>query len=389
MPQRRGVLLSPANPRCAFVIRRGMPQTLDPREVRWIDAASRKLERLPPSASAAGIFDAIRPCMHWAAGLFSIIRPGAPGAIVSHAVNVPTDVFESWLGTPVDQMARALAPVVKSDAGRLWRDSETLVREQREQLDVLRVLDAANLGEGAGYKILERATPQHGVEHFMLALIMERGHPVPRRSDVMLAALNPILRATVLRLTLPFVGRDRLQAQLQEERAQGYLCMSVRGTLLEANRRAYDLVTRYQRVARIQGREGAAAAFGERAREHASGGRRWVLPASEPGSWLQVTTHRLVSDAYDLMEDILLVVMEEVVVPSSPAEEPPVRERFTPTELRIIRLLASTGGSRKDIAAQLGRSLLTVNKHLEHIHEKAGVHSRPELMVWLKRRGLT
>jgi DNA-binding CsgD family transcriptional regulator len=361
-----------------------MLQTLDPGEVRWLKAASRKLERLAPSAGAAGIFDAIRPCMHWAAGLFSIIRPSAPGSLVIHAVNLPTPAFEGWLGTPTEQSARALAPVIRSDAGRLWRDSETLAREQREKLDVLRVLEAENLGEGAGYKILERATPEHGVEHFMLAMIMERGHAIPRRSDVMLAALNPALRATVLRLSLPFVGRVPFQAQILEERRQGYICFSLQGSLLEANRRAHDLVARYQVAARIQGRRNAVAAFGERARELTPGDTSWVLPASEPGSWLQVTTHRMSREAYDLMEDALLVVMEELIVPQPSAEAP-----FTPAEWKVVRLLVGTGGSHKEIADELGISKRTVDTHMDRIHKKAGVHSSGELRVWLRRRGIT
>src|SRR5262249_33700453 len=119
---------------------------LAPSERRRIKAVSHALNQLPAGASAAGIFHAIRPCIPWSAGLFSIIRPSAPDALVSHAVDVPPDVFESWLGTPRDQRARALAPLIKSRAGCLWSDSETIKGAQRERFNVLRKLDEANLG---------------------------------------------------------------------------------------------------------------------------------------------------------------------------------------------------------------------------------------------------
>jgi DNA-binding CsgD family transcriptional regulator len=223
----------------------------------------------------------------------------------------------------------------------------------------------------------------------MLAMIMERGHVIPRRSDVMLAALNPALRAAVLRLSLPIVGRVPFQAQLLEERRQGYICFSLQGRLVEANRRAHDLVARYQIAAQIRGRRKAVAAFGERACALTPGDTPWVLPASEPGSWLQVTTHRMSREAYDLMEDVLLVVMEELIVPQPSSEPPEEHGPFTPAEWKVVRLLLGTGGSHKEIAHQLGRSPRTVDTHMDHIYKKAGVHSAGEFGVWLKQRGIT
>jgi ATP/maltotriose-dependent transcriptional regulator MalT len=274
--------------------------------------------------------------------------------------------------------------LVKSRAGCLWSDSETLKGAQREHFKVLRKLDEANLGEGAGYKILERSSLLYGVEHFMLALLMERGQAVPQRSRVMLAALNPTIRDTILRLNLPFVGREKLQAQIMAERSEGYVCVSLHGTLLEANQRAHDLMTRYQDAARVQGRRRAVTEFAERAREEASGGQLWILPAIEPGSSLQVSTHRLLKEAYDLPEDVILVVMEEVV-PRSPAEEPALLEPLTPREWEVAHLIVTTGYGEKQIADTLGIKMATVTKHTENIRWKAQCHSRPELTVRLKR----
>src|SRR4051812_40906044 len=128
---------------------------LDPGESRRIRAASRTLDLLPVNAPGSAVFDAIRPCVHVAAGLFSIIRPGADDALVSQPVQLPPAVFESWLRMPPELLQVTLTPLIASRPGTLWRDSETLRGAQREQLEVLRELDGAGLGEGAGYKILQ------------------------------------------------------------------------------------------------------------------------------------------------------------------------------------------------------------------------------------------
>jgi hypothetical protein len=199
---------------------------LDSREVRQIEIASRALSRLPVGAPAAGVFDAIRACVPLAAGLFSVIRPSAPDAMITHAVRLPPEVFESWISTPPALLARTLAPVIRSGAGGLWRDSETLTSAMREQLEVMGKLDGAGLGEGAGYKILERAAPRRCAEHFMLALLMDRGELVPPRAAALLAALNPAIRDAVLRLELLLVARESILAQVVAEQALGYVCLA-------------------------------------------------------------------------------------------------------------------------------------------------------------------
>src|SRR5689334_19871302 len=126
-----------------------------PQEIRQIEAASRALARLPARAPTSAIFEAIRPCAPVAAGLFSAIRPESPDALITHAFGLPPEVLEGWLATSREQSARALAPMISSRPGKLWRDSETITGAQREQMKVLRMLDDANLGEGAGYKVLK------------------------------------------------------------------------------------------------------------------------------------------------------------------------------------------------------------------------------------------
>ncbi len=357
---------------------------LDPREIRRIEVTARVLDLLPASAHPSALFDAIRPCVPLAAGLFCIIRPSAPDALISHAVGLPQEVFESWMSTSPEQLARTLAPVISSAAGGLWRDSETLTGAQREQLEVLRKLDDAGLGEGAGYKVLERPMPWQGVEHFMLALLMERGEPVPLRSQALLGALNPAIRAAVLRLGLLVVAREPILAQIVEEQSLGYICVSARGAVLEANRRAHHLVMRYRNAGGITGRLRAVADFAARARESVSAQRAWYLSAGHPPSLLEVNAHRLAKETHALPEDVVLLVLKEIVLPSAPLDASPALLRLTRRQREIALLLARTGSSYKQIADKLSLSQATLRKHGENIYRTLGVHSRAELAALLK-----
>lgn len=357
---------------------------LDPGEIRRVEATARALARLPATAHPAALFDAIRPCVHFAAGLFCVIRPSAPDALVSHAVGLPQDVFESWLSTSPEQLAQALAPVITSEAGSLWRDSETLTGAQREQLEVLGKLDTAGLGEGGGYKVLQRSVPGQGVEHVMMAVLMERGETVPLRVQALLAALNPAIHAASLRLRLLLGAREPIFAQIIEEQALGYICISTRGSVLEANRRAHDLVQRYREASGIRGRLRAMADFAERACEATRGRRPWYLAASYPRSLLQVHAHWLAKETHALPEDVVLLMMNEIIAPEAAVEVHPSLRRLTPRQREIALLLARTGRSYKQIADQLEISEATVRKHGENVHHALGVHSRAELAELLR-----
>jgi DNA-binding CsgD family transcriptional regulator len=357
---------------------------LDAGEIRRIKTAARVLSRLPSSSHPSALFEALRPCVPISAAVFTILRPSAPEALVSHAVGLPQDVFESWLSTPPAQLARTLAPVIASPAGGLWRDSETIVGEHREQLDVLREMDTAGLGEGAGYKILQRPSPFQGVENFMLALIMERGDPIPPRSEALLAALNPALHQAVLRLGLLIVAREPILAQIVEEQSLGYICVSTRGSVLEANRRAHHLVLRYHEAGQIPGGRRAIADFAERAQVAVARRRAWYLQADDPAALLEVNAHRLSRETHALPEDVILLVLKEIIAPHRVAHSPPALGKLTPRQREIAYLLARTGYSYKQIADRLSVSEATARKHGENVHRALGVHSRAELAALLK-----
>jgi DNA-binding NarL/FixJ family response regulator len=73
------------------------------------------------------------------------------------------------------------------------------------------------------------------------------------------------------------------------------------------------------------------------------------------------------------------------------AAEPPQPARganpLSPRELEVAVLIAR-GLTSKEVGARLEIKKGTVDKTLEHIKDKLGINSRPELAIWLMERGL-
>jgi DNA-binding CsgD family transcriptional regulator len=361
--------------------RRGGERHLDLHEARQVELAGRALAQLPAGAPVTGIFDAIRGCVPFAAGLLCTVRPDAPDSLVAHPAGLPPAVLESWLGTSPEQIAGALAPVVSSTTGRLWRDSQTLTGAQRERLEVLRKLDEAGLGEGAGYKVIERRSPGQGAELVMLALLMERGVPVPARAAVVLASLNQDLHAAVLRSSLTLLTRSPIVAQILDQEQAGYLCLSLQGRVTTANRRAHQLVARYREVAGVIERRNAMTDFAARARVETRGQRSWCLQAPESTSLLLVDAYHLAGEAHALAEDTLLLKLREILPPASSS---PLLEKLTEAQRRVALHLLRSGEPYKIIAVELGMNEKTLRKHVENIFSRLDVSTRSGLVQRLK-----
>jgi DNA-binding NarL/FixJ family response regulator len=60
-----------------------------------------------------------------------------------------------------------------------------------------------------------------------------------------------------------------------------------------------------------------------------------------------------------------------------PPARPDTFAGLTPTELRVLRLLAD-GRTTKEIAGELVLAVSTVDRHITHIYEKLGVRNRAE-----------
>jgi pimeloyl-ACP methyl ester carboxylesterase/DNA-binding CsgD family transcriptional regulator len=115
------------------------------------------------------------------------------------------------------------------------------------------------------------------------------------------------------------------------------------------------------------------------------------LAAAIPGARLEILPGHSASlffEATDAIADLLVAFTlnpgagEEISVPSRPASD-----GLSPRELEVLRLLAS-GASNGRIAADLGLSINTVERHVTNVYRKLDVGSRAEATALAIRRGL-
>jgi DNA-binding NarL/FixJ family response regulator len=66
----------------------------------------------------------------------------------------------------------------------------------------------------------------------------------------------------------------------------------------------------------------------------------------------------------------------------------PESQVLTPSEIEVIRLLATGIRSREDIGKELGIAIRTVSNHITNAIKKTGTHNQVELIEWARRNGL-
>ena len=114
------------------------------------------------------------------------------------------------------------------------------------------------------------------------------------------------------------------------------------------------------------------------------GGRLAVLPGSSAGLFFEAT---------DLVVDrIVAFVRDPLAEPIAAAEIKPARPArgsggLSPRETEVLRLLAG-GDSNGQIAAQLGLSINTIERHVVNLYRKIDARGRAEATAWAIRNGI-
>ncbi len=352
-------------------------------EVRRLGLATRALDLVPVNAPASAIFDALREIAPIAAGTYSVLDPDDPSASISEPYRLPDDLFQAWIGTPRDVLARVVEPVLTSPEGGLRRDAEAISPKLRERFPAIQLMSEHGFGEGAGYHAMVRSRPGRSAEHVMLALIAERGARFSAQEEVMLSALGGKVRDALLRARLPLLARHPLHHQVVEERRRGFVLLRESGAPLEANRRAHELAQRYGRLLGAGSRRNVLFELVERVRQRCAKGRPLAIKHPKYGTVLDAYVHRLSARTNHLGDDALLVELYEIELPVGGPSRP-LRVRLTARQLQIAELNAA-GYSAKEIGEQVGISTPTVNKHLENIHRALGVRSQRELARFFRK----
>lgn len=113
------------------------------------------------------------------------------------------------------------------------------------------------------------------------------------------------------------------------------------------------------------------------------GARGYVLK-SDLAAHLVQAVKDLASGKVSLTPKVSAMVLEGFLKGGESKQLENAHVRPTPREIEIIRLLAE-GKSNKEIAAELGITLRTVETHRAHIMMKMGLHSLPELIHYAIR----
>lgn len=356
------------------------------REQRYFQKAVHSLEAVPVGGPASTVFKALRALVPVAGGMVGVMGSEINGSAVSHLVDLPYEVFEGWARTPLEHLHRMMAPLVGASPGDVISDQMALQGSLREQIDLLRVLDAAGLGESAGYKIAARKSIFGRPEHHFLTVALERGESFSLRRRQLLRLLQRDVRKALARMAVPLTASEPILTQIIGEGRIGYICVSASRSIVETNGRAHELVARYLERAAIEPGRGYFQRFVERVLSETAGGRAWLIFRPDVATALNITSHALVKKAQPVARDLTLIKIDEIemspgevkVVP--PQSVPPAKVKLTRRQGEIAHLWVSTAHSQKEIASRLRIAKSTVKNHIDAIYRAQGVNGRIELM---------
>ncbi|WP_437626008.1 hypothetical protein [Sorangium sp. So ce1151] len=373
------------------------------------EVAARELWRIPVQGSPEDVFEALARCAPIACGLVGTMSDRASTSIASHLVRLPPGVSEGWATTPRAHLTRMLAPLVPAAPGTLISETEAITGQFRQEVEILRRIRAASLGQTAGYKVAALPTEAGTRVHRFMTFALDDGRTFTREHRALLALLQPAIHAALDRLGVPLVASQSILAQVVEEQDIGFMCVSRGGTIVEVNERMHALVKRFLRAARLEDGRGAFAKFAERALVETLGQRPWFLMDEDGFTQAKISTHRLAKEAHVIGEDLQLIMMQELPAsrPAAPLghagltgtqqdiarsllenclphESLPLTEqtsRLTEVfgglddiEQKIVVAMFTTTASNKQIAADMGFRLRAFEKRVQRIADKLNIH---------------
>jgi DNA-binding NarL/FixJ family response regulator len=348
-----------------------------------VSRAARLLKAVTVGGLPVEIFDAIRACVPVAGGLIGSMSAEVTGS-VSHVVGLPAHVLEAWATTPLLQMRDMMAPLVRARPGSLISDRKAIKGRLRDELALLQVMDAAGLGESAGYKIGKRTTPSGEQLHRFLTVALDGGEAFTPSHREMFRQLRPVIDAALSRMAVPLIAHQSIAAQITEERQHGYLCVSSKRAVVEINDRARTLLTRYCRPTSAGASGGWLDRFVEQALRETAGNRSWHLVHPDNRGRVEISAHWLAKEVHAIGQDVTLLMLEETEMAASRLDR--LFEGLSPRRREAAHLLLTTGLRKWEMADRMGISEGTVRKHVDEVFQFFDVHSRAELVELVLKR---
>ena len=346
---------------------------LGPRDQKQINVAISALRRLPASGTPAALFEAIRPAIPVMGGFIGRIGESREETIISHAVALPEEVLEGWWNAPRDQIGLLLSPLFLATPGQLISDTQAIVGEAREKLALLSLLKASGLGEAAGYKV----APLRKQGFLYMTFALEKGRAFTTKDRTVLSTLRQDIHNALQRIALPIIPSQPIAAQLIEERAKGYVCVTENNHCLEWNERARTLCAKYLASANIEAGRGSFPRFVGSILNKTRQRSNLQIQHEDGETTLDIFVHALSKETHAIGEDLWLITLEESVS----APKPKKHFNLTKTQKEIAQLLVTTGDSYQELAERRGIAEGTLRKHVENIYRRAKVQSRPELVA--------
>jgi DNA-binding CsgD family transcriptional regulator len=361
--------------------------TWSPQELRNIEQVRGALRALPPSATSDALFQTLRSCFPFEAGMVETFYASRPTEVVDSIFHVP-EAFISTRSRLIE--ADPAIPVVsRLPVGCVGRSLDVFSEAAFRSLPYSQALyPRFGFAHVTGFAI--SSTPRgNDREHVTLWFFHELNGRVPTwRECRLLELLHEETRAALARMRLPLLAGEPIRYQiLQEQRVGTLLLRPGGGKLLELNRRAALLACSYMGAAPVRPWRAVLRALSRQVLSTSAtpGYSVRYLKNRSNACTLEVSTHALAKEQHALGEDVILVELREHPSALPPSDYPLLWE-LPPRQREVARLLVGSGLSSKEIAHQLGLSEGTIRKHTERIYRTFNVHSRPEFMAVLGRR---
>ncbi|EYF08122.1 Hypothetical protein CAP_5882 [Chondromyces apiculatus DSM 436] len=352
-----------------------------PDERKVIKDARRTLASLHPAVSIEKIFATIQSCYPFEGAMFESYVPFERTEVTDTLYDV-SDAF-------MDRVAHAaeIDPTVdivsRLPEGTAARVTDCFAVPALLELEFFQAIFTDQEFDASSFLTLSVGPATRPHENIALYMFHGKGERRPTwRQCRLLEVLCGDIKAALQRLKLPLLPHEPIRYHVLRAEQTGYVILGHDLTIIESNTRSHVIAAGYVAA------KGSVRSVGpplsqlmQRILQAKTGspGARLPLVRRDGGASLQVHVYPLGKELTGFEECVWLVELTERPWVEERARG--ARRKLTARQQQIASLLAMTGLSYKEIAAQMGISEGTMRVHARSIYRAVGVSSRPELMA--------